>query len=201
MRLYGKHQQLVQQVDALIIEFNHLDLKLQQLNHKLQQVDAGRLATQHLGIVFDKWAAGHLNHFPEIIRLYLVFDELHWGDFGNYCRQYDVDHEVSRLVQQVKDKANIQMKQDMQVLNPSFTHVWAWQDTLAADIQKLTPEHQQVLVYLSDNTDAKLTPMLWAVNNLALGKNELKNHHNIPTLLNIENTINRFSSDFEVRNA
>ena len=201
MRLYGKHQQFVQQVDDLIIEFNNLALKLDRLTLKLQQVDAGRLAKQHLDAVFDKWAAGRFNHYPEIIRLYLAFDELHWGDFGNYCRQYNIEHEVKRLTQQVKDKANIQMKQDRQAMNLSTTEIWAWQETLAADIQKLTPEHQQFLAYLSDNTNAKQTPMIWAVNNLATGKNELENYHNIPILLNIENTIHRFSNDFEVRNA
>ncbi len=196
MRLQIKHNHLSEQIDLLILEFDTLDAKFNQLTLKLQQVDAGRLAKQHLDAVFDKWEAGRLDDYPVMIRLYLVFDELHWGDFGNYCRKYDIAHEVERLVQQVKDKALIQMQRD--VKNP----IWSWQATMINDIQKLNFEQQQCLAYLSDShIDANLTPMLWAVNQMAMGKKGLASCEHLPIILNAENTINRFANDFEVRNA
>lgn len=197
MCLQAKHQQLAQQVEVLILDFDRLDLKFNQLALKLQQVDAGRLAKQHLDAVFDKWEAGRLNHYPEMLRLYFVFDELYWGEFGNYCRQYKIEHEVNRLVQQVKDKALIQMKHDKQSPHQSCS----WQEKLATDIRKINLEHQQTLAYLSDESLAEHTPMLWAVNQIATGNNNLLNCKNLPIILNIENTINRFANDFEVRNA
>jgi len=201
MRLYAKHQQLAQQVENLIVEFDRLDSKFNDLTLKLQQVDAGRLAKQHLDAVFDKWEAGRLNRYPEMIRLYFVFDELYWGEFGNYCRQYKIEHEVKRLVQQVKDKALIQMNQDRNSFNPPLNKTMAWQKNLFTEVQNLSHDYQQTLAYLSDNTHAELTPMLWAVNRIAIGKNDLESCKNIPIILNIENTINRFANDFEVRNA
>lgn len=133
-----------------------------------------------------------------MIRLYFVFDELHWGDFGNYCRQYNQEHEINRLIQQAKDKALIQLHQDM---NIPVNQVWLWHDSLANDIQALSQEHQQLLAYLSDDAMSDLTPMLWAVNRLATGKNNLPSCNQVPIILNIDNTINRFAFDFGARNA
>lgn len=198
MRLQEKHHHLAQQVEGLLINFSQLDTKFSQLSARLEQVDAGRLASQQLDAVFDKWQAGRLNHYPAMIRLYFVFDELHWGDFGNYCRQYNQEHEINRLIQQAKDKALIQLHQDM---NIPVNQVWLWHDSLANDIQALSQEHQQLLAYLSDDAMSDLTPMLWAVNRLATGKNNLPSCNQVPIILNIDNTINRFAFDFGARNA
>lgn len=54
MRLNAKHNELAQQVNSLLTEFESLDNKFNQLAAKLVQVDEGRLATQHLEVVFDK---------------------------------------------------------------------------------------------------------------------------------------------------
>jgi hypothetical protein len=193
MRLNAKHKELAQQV---IKGFERLDNKFNQVAEKLEQVDSGRKATNHLDEVFYKWAAGRLNNYPIMIRLYLVFDELYWGDFGNYCRNYTIEHEINSLVQKAKDRASVQLKIDFGTTEPEL----AWQKQLAADIQNLPDDYQQALVYLTDDATADLTPMLWAVNRLASGEKEVT-HKNLPILLDVKNTINRFADDFEVRNA
>lgn len=195
MRLNAKHNELAQQVNGLIAGFERLDNKFNQVAEKLNQVDSGRLATKHLGEVFDKWEAGRLDNYPIMVRLYLVFDELYWGDFGNYCRNYTIEHEINSLVQNAKDKASIQLKKDIGTTEPEL----AWQKKLAADIQNLPDDYQQALAYLTDDATADLTPMLWAVNRLATGEKEVT-HKNLPILLDVKNTINRFVDDFEVRN-
>lgn len=134
-----------------------------------------------------------------MIRLYFVFDELHWGDFGNYCRKYDLEHEINRLIQQAKDKAVIQLKNDLKIDNE--TTVWAWHEQLANEIQKLTADSQQVLAYLTGDATADTMPMLWAVNHLAIGQNALESCRNLPIVLNVHNAVQRFANDFEVRNA
>lgn len=197
MRLNAKHNELAQQVKQLLVEFERLDDKLHQLTAKVLQVDAGRLAMQHLDAVFVKWEAGRFNHYPLITRLFLVFDELHWGDFGNYCRKYVHDHEIeiTRLIQQAKDKAMIQLKQEM-----NFEGVWAWREQLATEIQQLPQECQHVLAYLSNDAQIETTPMLWAVNQLATGQSTLENCPALPFVFNTDSVIQSFARDFGVRN-
>lgn len=198
MRLNAKHHELAQQVNSLISDFERLDNQYLELSQKVQQIDDGRLATQHLEAVFDKWAAGRLNHYPVILRLFLVFDELHWGDFGNYCRQYNLEHEINRLIQQAKDKAVIQLKHDLQI---NDTNVWGWHEQLAAEIQKLPTDYQQVLAYLTDDAEIDETPMLWAVNRLAIGKTDLNDCKYLPFVFNVQSVIQNFAHDFGVKNA
>ncbi|MCX7097199.1 MAG: diguanylate cyclase regulator RdcB family protein [Methylococcales bacterium] len=195
MRLNAKHNELTKHVNSLLAEFQGFDNKFTQ---KLAQVDQGRLATQHLEAVFDKWQAGRLNQYPVMILLYFVFDELYWGDFGNYCRKCDLEQEIIRLIQQAKDKAAIQLKNDLKI---DETSVWAWHEQLADEIQQLTSDQQQVLAYLTDDATADTMPMLWAVNHLSTGKNELESFKNVPIVLNVHNAVQRFANDFEVRNA
>ncbi len=196
MRLNAKHNELAKQVDLLMIDFDKLENRFDQLTVKLRQVDAGRLASQHLEAVFDKWQAGRFNHYPVMIRLYFVFDELYWGDFGNYCRKYDLEHEIKRLIQQVKDKALIQLNQDLQVTNAVAK---AWQTELSNEVQNLSADYQELLAYLTNDATTS-TPMLWAVNRLANGQNDLETCLQLPIILNVQNTIERFAHDFEVRN-
>lgn len=199
MRLNAKHNELAQQVNSLISDFERLDDKYIHITKKVTQVDDGRLATQHLEAVFDKWQAGRLNHYPVMIRLYFVFDELYWGEFGNYCRKYNLEHEINRLIQQAKDKAVIQLKNDLKIEDE--TTVWAWREQLAAEMQTLPSDYQQVLAYLTDDASADSMPMLWAVNHLAIGQNELEICRNLPMVFNVQNVVQRFANDFEVRNA
>jgi hypothetical protein len=198
MRLNAKHKELAQQVNTLMSEFERLDNQYTALSQKVQQVDNGRLAYQQLGAVFVKWQAGRLNHYPVIIRLYLVFDELYWGHFGNYCRQYDLEREIADLIQQAKDKAITQLKQDLQI---NDTNVWNWHEQLTAEIQNLPVDYQQVLAYLTDDAQIDETPMLWAVNQLAIGNKSLDNCKNLPIVLNVNNAVQRFANDFGVKNA
>ncbi|CAG1022091.1 hypothetical protein DOJK_01435 [Patescibacteria group bacterium] len=198
MRLQEKHNHLAEKVEGLLIEFSQLDNKVNQLSEKILQVDSRDSAAQHLESVFDKWEAGRLNHYPVMIRLYLIFDELYWGDFGHYCRHYSSESDINRLIQQAKDKAIIQLKKDM-----ALTHdiVWSWQDSLAHELKNLPNDYQQLIAYLSDDADENLMPMLWAMNHLASGSNHLTNYKKVPIILTIDNAVNHFAIDFGVRNA
>lgn len=196
MRLNAKHKELAQQVNALMSEFERLDSQYSALAEKIQQVDNGRKATLQLQAVFDKWSAGRLNHYPVIVRLYLIFDELHWGDFGNYCRQSSLEHEITCLIQQAKDKALIQLKEDLQTTQT----VWAWQEQLATEIQKLPDNYQQLLAYLTNDAQAETTPMFWAVNQLANGKRDLSSCQKLPIVFDTDSVIQSFARDFGAKN-
>jgi hypothetical protein len=198
MRLQEKHHQLAKTVEGLLIEFSQMDNKVNQLSEKILQVDSRDSAAQQLESVFDKWEAGRLNHYPVLIRLHLVFDELYWGDFGHYCRHYSSESDINRLIQQAKDKAVIQLKEDMAL---SHDVVWSWQEALARELKNLPNDYQQVIAYLSDDADENLMPMLWSMNHLANGSNHLNQCKKVPMIFTIENAVNRFAIDFGVRNA
>ncbi len=201
MRLNAKHNELAKQVELLIINFDKLENRFDQLSAKLQQVDAGRLASQHLEAVFDKWKAGRLNHYPVLIRLHLVFDELYWGDFGNYCRKYNLEKEIKRLIEQAKNKTLIQLKLDLEKSGIDTKQAWIWQEWLSDEIQNLETDYKELLAYLTDDANENLTPMLWVVNRLANGETNVEINQQVPIILNTQNTIERFARDFEVRNA
>lgn len=201
MRLNAKHNELAKQVELLIMTFDKLENRFDELSAKLEQVDAGRLASQHLDSVFDKWEAGRLNHYPVLIRLHLVFDELYWGDFGNYCRKYNLEKEIKRLIEQAKNKTLIQLKKDLKESGIDPKQAWTWQEWLSNEIESLNSDYRELLAYLTNDANADLTPMLWTVNRLANGYIDLNNNLQVPIILNAQNTIERFARDFEVRNA
>ena len=201
MHLNAKYKDLANQVETLLITFNKLENRFDALSEKLQQVDAGRLASQHLDSVFTKWEAGRFNHYPVLIRLHLVFDELYWGDFGNYCRNYNVEKEIKRLIEQAKNKTLIQLKKDLKESGIDPEKTWTWQKWLSNEIEGLNSDYRELLAYLTNDANADSTLMLWAVNHLVNGYNDLNTNLQVPIILNAQNTIEQFARDFEVRNA
>jgi virulence-associated protein VapD len=197
MVLLEKHNNLQYQVDEILISMDSIKEKYSQLSIRIEQVDDGRLATQHLEYIFDKWAAGRLNHYPMLIRLFLVFDELYWGDFGNYCRQFGLVHrEIQRLIEQVHNKALIQLKND-----GANNQIIDWQADIKYALQNLSIEHREVIVYLTDQAIDETMPIIWSLNKLANNPYIDGRVQNIkvPIILTMQNAINRFSADFAVR--
>jgi hypothetical protein len=203
MILLEKHNALHHEVEKLLISMDNMNEKYSQLSIRLEQVDDGRLATQHIEAVFDKWEAGRLNHYPVLIRLFLVFDELYWGDFGNYCRQCGLEHrEIKRLIEQLQNKSCIQLKTDW--LNAKLpSHAYDWQLQIKQELQNLPIEYREVIAYLTDEAinDADAMPMLWSLNQLANNSyhNDFLPSKNVPLVLTMQNAINRFAADFRVR--
>lgn len=201
MMLLEKHNGLQIEVNQLLISMDNMEEKYNQLSIRIEQVDDGRLATQHIEAVFDKWEAGGLSHYPVLIRLFLVFDELYWGDFGHYCRQCGLEHrEIQRLTEQVKNKSLVQLKNDWSV-NQLPVHAFDWQSAIKQELQNLSVEHREVVAYLTDEAINDTVPMLWSLNQLANNP-----HHdnflpskNVPLVLTMHNAINRFSTDFNTR--
>ncbi len=198
--LLERHQNLKQQVTGIMVQLDDMKNDHQQLSARLDQVDSGRLATQQIEAVFDKWKAGRLDHYPILVRLFLVFDELYWGDFGNYCRKCGLEHsEIKRLVQQVQDKSLIQLKCEW----GNSRSIYIWQDDTKSQLQNLHGDYREMLAYLTDGAPHDEMPMVWGLNQLANNpnpKDSLQNL-NIPIMLDMQNAIHRFSFDFEARYA
>lgn len=194
MMLLEKHNALHHEVEKLFVSMDNMEAKYNQLSIRIEQVNDGRLATQQIEAVFDKWAAGELNHYPVLVRLFLVFDELYWGDFGHYCRQCGLEHrEIQRLTEQVKHKSLIQLQANPIALD--------WLPTIKQDLQNLPTEYREVIAFLTDEATNDAMPMLWSLNKLANNP-----HHNgslpsknVPLVLTMQNAVNRFSADFNTR--
>lgn len=202
MRLQARHEALRQDVDKLLLAMDDMDKNFCQLSLRIEQVNDGRLASQQMDAVFSKWQAGHLQHFPVVARLFLVFDELYWGDFGNYCRQCGWQHrEIARLSQQVKDRSLVQLKQDW--AQAKLPTAYDWQGDTRQNLQGLATEHNGLIAYLTEDAGDVVMPLLWGLNQLAdkPEKANLSVNNRIPFFLTPENALNRVSHDFEVRYA
>jgi len=198
--LLEHHQALKHEVNGIMVQIDCMKYDHQQLSARLEQVDSGRLATQQIEAVFDKWKAGRLGHFPVLARLFLVFDELYWGDFGNYCRKCGLEHrEIQRLVQQVQDKSLIQLECEWE----KSQAVYLWQDDTKSSLQNMHGDYREMIAYLTDGAPYDEMPLVWGLNQLAINpsqKNALQNQ-NLPRIFDMQNAIHRFSFDFEARYA
>lgn len=127
----------------------------------------------------------------------MVFDELYWGDFGNYCRQFGLEHrEIQRLIERVHNKAIIQLKND-----GASNQIIDWQADTKYSLQNLSIEHREVIAYLTNEASHETMPIIWSLNQLANNPHIDGRVQNIkvPIILTMQNAINRFSADFAVR--
>jgi hypothetical protein len=201
MRLQAHHKDLKVQVDGLMIYVEQLDGKFSDLKNKLYQVDAGRLATQQMDAVYDKWQVGKLDEYPLLVRLYLVLDEMYWGDFGTYCRQYKVNtDEIERLIEQVKNKAIIQMKEDMKSMNMETERVFTWQQEIGSSLQKLNADRKQALTFLTNYGEQEKIPMPWIFHRyLTVESGEELVVDSLPYILDANNAVEHMIQSFRRR--
>jgi hypothetical protein len=200
LMLLERHQALEHEVNGIMVQIDCMKNDHQQLSARLEQVDSGRLATQQIEAVFDKWKAGRLGHFPILVRLFLVFDELYWGDFGNYCRKCGLEHrEIQRLVQQIQDKSVIQLECEWE----ESQAVYLWQDDTKSSFQNLHGDYRDMIAYLTDGAPHDEMPLVWGLNQLANNpdQRDALQNSNLPKILDMQNAIHRFSFDFEARYA
>lgn len=197
MMLLNKHQALSHEVNGILVEMDLMKTKHQALSERLDHVDARSLATQQIESIFVKWEAEKLNHYPVLARLFLVFDELYWGDFGSYCRKYGLqDSNTQKLVEQVQNKSLIQLKRDWS----QTEGIYFWQDDARQDFQNLSSDYRDLIAYLTDGAPSDMT-MVWSLNQLATNPQTVFQNINIPNALNVQNAIYRLTSDFEKRYA
>ena len=197
MVLLNRHQSLNNKVESILVEIDEIKIKHQELSERLEQVDARSLATQQIESVFIKWEAEKLNHYPVLVRLFLVFDELYWGYFGSYCRKYGLQNTIIQdLVQQVQNKSLIQLKRDWL----RAENICCWQTEARQDFQNLDFNYREMIAYLTDGAPPDMS-LVWSLNQLANNPKTVFQNINIPTVLNVQNAIYRLTSDFEKRYA
>jgi hypothetical protein len=180
MRLQERHKELREQVQAMYQDINR---RLTQVNHDVSSMKSDIQyfnANDHLIRVFKKWEREQLKLYPPLARLYIVIDELYWGDFGIYCRSKFGEKKVNELMQDLADKALSQMAKDLKDLGEkdlkglgNYMSQLMFPQKFLNPINDLPEELREVIGYLSDWAEPQIAPVSWAIKKAALRESEL----------------------------
>ncbi|WP_299312640.1 diguanylate cyclase regulator RdcB family protein [uncultured Halomonas sp.] len=91
-----------------------LNLRLDKINKKVNEIDHCNKAWQHMDMTFHRWESGFLSALPVSLRGYSVLEDLWWGDFGFYIRCYP-GRESDKLLQYLNDRVTACLSKDVGV--------------------------------------------------------------------------------------
>jgi hypothetical protein len=102
-----------QKMDAIVASYGPRLASLELRTARLERLD---LVDAHIEFVLSKWSAGHYQAFSPLERLFVVCNELQWGDFGDFQRQLSrsatPDLRGERMLETVRNKLTAQMRRD-----------------------------------------------------------------------------------------
>ncbi len=140
-----------------------LDVRMSNLTQELQRIDFVQKAQLNLDATFSKWGSGRLSVLSPAARCYASLEELRWGAFGDYCRNYRESNprQCDEFMQLVVDKATEQLAEDVGVsLHTPIPTVRVWlsvpNQSSSADAEDLW----QAVDYLADGLDHELAPFV-----------------------------------------
>jgi len=117
-----------------------LNSRCDDLQKQIRNVDLNLQAATQIEHLFSKWDAGKLSMLSPMSRLYVVLDELYWGDFGNFYRQRDKHPEkVNKLINTIENKAITQLNRDLKITADSAAPTSLWfsaPKALSADLHE-----------------------------------------------------------------
>jgi hypothetical protein len=140
----------------------HLSIRLGErcdaLEQEIARVDFEQRAERQLEQMFNRWRAGRYASLSVAGRLYAVLEELHWGDFGAYCRtnngqvrQSFLDDLINRAISQLADDLGFKGTRRHDVAIWMSFPVSAFPDAMSA------------LAYLGDWTNPNIQPFTYTV--------------------------------------
>jgi len=121
--------------------------RIGQLQKALTQITTEQRAHAHLERVVDKWTAGRFDQYSPLSQLYLVIDDLYWGDFGELCKCYPGSQACKESISHAQDKLLIQLQSKMETKDPIELAKWI------PDKQIISQEEQRTLAYMGDWTN------------------------------------------------
>jgi hypothetical protein len=161
-----------------------LSEKYQELSDEIKRVDIEQKASRQLDQVFDAWKAGKLKKLPIIQQLFVILDNLFWGDFGYYCQTHR-SNTRNNFLSQLDHKIQIELND---LLKPS-EHRFS--------IQQLTPQltHSlnDALAYQGDWSCEDQHPFSFTATQQPI---LLETSLHIPRLLSVERVSNAFVDEF-----
>lgn len=110
-----------QQLNTLAERLNE---RCDALEQEIARIDFVQRVQINLDQVFNKWRAGRYNTFSLSGRCYAALDELHWGAFGDYCRnpsatdrQTFIDLLANKAIAQLAEDARLSPTERMDTRN------------------------------------------------------------------------------------
>lgn len=113
VKFSGQFDAVWQKMDAIVASYGPRLASLEQRTARLERLD---IVDAHIEFVLSKWSAGHYQSFSLLERLFVVCNELQWGDFGDFQRQLSLqatpDPRGERMLETVRNKLTAQMRRD-----------------------------------------------------------------------------------------
>ncbi|MEL6400787.1 MAG: diguanylate cyclase regulator RdcB family protein, partial [Cyanobacteria bacterium J06626_4] len=152
MRLSNNLSQLNGRLSCLQ---DSLQFQLTSLNERVHRVEA----KNHVDFVVDKWRNGLWDKYPPLISLYLLVEELHWGDFGVYRRAVNANSKVHELIQYLCNQIFRIIEEELDLPKNNLFIVSDW---LKSDVD-LSDEQRDMLIFLYSQAKIKESPFAWSI--------------------------------------
>lgn len=140
-----------------------LDVRMNSLSQELQRIDFVQKAQLNLDATFSKWGSGRLNTLSPAARCYASLEELRWGAFGDYCRNFQESNprQCDEFMQLVVDKATEQLAEDVGVsLHTPIPTVQVWLSVPNIPSNEDAEDLWQAVDYLADGLSHEVAPFV-----------------------------------------
>lgn len=174
-----------------------LGARLDQLESRVRKLEYRVDAREQIDLLFEKWEAGEFDAYPIMLRLYLVFERLYWGEYGDFIRIFNGSREANTLMELLKTKCLKQLRKDAALDHDNFAGIRHW--LYASSPKVIEDDLQESLSFMADWTDPVTMPFAYSAVNFATHSDkELPLH--LPRIGNPESLHQNFNREFfEVR--
>lgn len=146
-----------QKIERLAVQFEQ---RMDGLTQRVDRIEMEQSATRQLDVVMDKWAAGHYGRFSAAERCYLVFEELRWGAFGDYCAAHN-DPVRADLLSRLANRSKIQLERDLELHSEDRVTMHRWRQNLGQS--KTLENAAEALQYLGDWSNPEKHPFAFTI--------------------------------------
>jgi hypothetical protein len=142
---------------------HQLDMRMQGIAQEVARIDFIQKAQLSVDATFSKWAAGRFATLAPAARCYAALEELRWGAFGDYCRNYSRQRQCREFMEMVTHRAMTQLAEDTAVsLESPVNTIEVWLTAPPARSGS-RDEMQQALAYLADGMGVDAAPFVNSV--------------------------------------
>ena len=138
-----------------------LNERCQKVEAELQRVDFTQRAALNLDEVFNRWKAGHFQHFSLAGRCYAALEELYWKDFGDFCRAHSESNRAVKFQEDLRNRLVIQLAADSGQKPSGRLAMDEW--LLQPQGRGVLADAQAALAYLGDAASVERQPFIFTV--------------------------------------
>lgn len=129
------------------------------LDQRLSLIEAENKAERQITLLFKQWETSHFEQLSPLLRLYTVLEQLYWGAFGDYYRQYQHDNKAQKSVQDLKERIRLESIQRLQADKKSdkqdYFHPLQW----AENTGEFSLGFKESYAYMGDWSQADKMPI------------------------------------------